>query len=80
MAQKLYSINAQNIDDGTGLYNLSGLLIGVVVSDGSGSRKVRMLVNDFVKTNEAKPARPRIPADQVYENSLQITVQLFENN
>ena len=78
--EKLYSLNAQNIDDGTGLYNLSGLLIGVVVSDGSTSRKVRTLVNDSVKTNEAKPARPRIPTDQVYENALQTSVQLFTDN
>jgi tetratricopeptide (TPR) repeat protein len=78
--EKLYSLNAQNIDDGTGLYNLSGLLVGIVVSDGSGSRKVRMIVNDSVKTNEAKPARPRIPADQVYENALQTSVQLFTDN
>jgi len=76
-AENLYSLNAQNIHDGAGLYNLSGLLIGIVVSDGSATRKVRILVNDSVKNNEPKPVRPRIPADQVYENALHTSVQLF---
>lgn len=78
--ENMYSLNAQNIDDGAGLYSLSGLLIGVVVSDENATRKVRILVNDSVKNGVEKPARPRIAADQVYENALQTNVQLFADN
>jgi len=78
--EKMYSLNAQNIDDGTGIYNLSGLLIGIVVNDGSALRKVRMLVNDSAKNDAVKSARPRMPADQLYEKALQTTVQLFEDH
>lgn len=79
-AENMYALNAQNIDDGTGIYNLSGLLIGVVVSDRSTNRKVRMLVSDVIKNDALKSAHPRIAADQVYENALQTSVQLFADN
>ena len=76
--ENTYLLNNVYIDSGTGLYNLSGLLIGIVISDGSDTRKARMLVSNL-KSNERKSA-PRIPPDLVYEKALQTSVQLFEEN
>jgi len=78
--EKMYSLNIQNIDYGAGIYNLSGLLIGIVINDGSSLRKVQMLINDSIGNDVVKSAPPRIPADQVYEKALQTTVQIFEDH
>lgn len=75
--EKLYSLNNQNLAYGTGIYSLSGLLVGIVVSDGSTTRKVRMLVNDSIKNNVITTSAIRMPADQVYERSMKTTLQLF---
>jgi hypothetical protein len=76
--ENLYSLNGQNLDYGAGIYNLSGSLIGVVVNDGTATRKVSVLVNESIKNVIKRNYPPKVPADQIYEKALQTHVQLFE--
>jgi hypothetical protein len=78
--EKLYSLNSRHLDYGTGVYNLSGQLIGIVVSDGTTIPKLRMLVKDTNEKNLTNTKLSRVPVDQIYETALQRTVQIFDAN